>query len=272
MPRTGGSNRRTSSTKAGIRSGSARSCSCRVRPLAEQPDAGGDRLRGRLLPAAEEQHEEPEHRAVVERVALRGAGGDQRRDHVVARLRPAHRDEAQEQLSDLDVALGRRPRHLGLGVADDLLLPVQEELAVFDGDADGVGDHGRRERPGQRVEHLHPTALGEAVDEAAGDGADAGLSLGHGVGREPAADDATVARVEGRVDVLELVLHPWDVGVEQLAHVAGFDCAVRCRPGERCGTARPAPARDRSRWARRRPGRTRSRRGGGRRRPCRRSG
>ena len=44
------------------------------RPLAEQPDAGGDRLRRRLLAAAEEEHQEPEHGAVVERVALPRCG------------------------------------------------------------------------------------------------------------------------------------------------------------------------------------------------------
>ena len=94
---------------------------------------------------------------------------------------------------------------------------------MLDRDPDGVGDDGRRQRPGQRVQHLDAPAVGEAVDQVGGDGANAVLPLGHRLGREPAAHDAPMPCVQRRVDVLQLVLHTRDVGVEQLAHATRRD-------------------------------------------------
>ncbi len=182
----------------------------------QHPHTAGDRLAGRLLAAAEEQQEQAEHRLIVEHVAVAGAGGHERRDHVVAGVGAAGCDERQEQLADALVALRRRARELDLRVADHLLLPVEEHVPAVLRDADDVGDHRGRQRSGERVEDLDPAAVGEPVDQRASDVADRIGATLDGVRREPAADDAPVARVERRVDVLQLVLEIGHVRVEQL--------------------------------------------------------
>ena len=111
-------------------------------------------------------------------------------------------DEGEEHLPDALVPRRRRPRHLSVGVAEDLLLPVQEQRPVLAGDADDVGDDRGGKWSGEGVEDLHPPSGGEAVDQQGGGGADVVLQEGDRSRREPAVDDPPVAGVERRIDVL----------------------------------------------------------------------
>jgi hypothetical protein len=185
--------------------------------------SGADEAHGRLEAADDQQRDHADHLVLAEPVSGL-LGLDQRRHHVVPRLRSALRDQAVQVAHALPQrGRGAREVQQRAGAARcDALRPAFEAAPVLLGDPQHVGDDGQRQLQCETADQLQSPRPCRRVQQLVADGLDAARQPLDGARCERLAHERAQADVVRRVGVKQ-------VPVERLE---AFRYPAHLRPGE----------------------------------------